>query len=326
VPPTRAVEWIQHNGMCIDNIRIKTATNPLMGRGAFAAYSLSKGAVVAPMPLQLFMDRSKFAAQKPEALFVNYCFTHPSNEKLMLFPYGPGINLINHGSLASGKANVAVRWSNHHMNHKHWLSLSWSEMQQMDYPGGLLMEVYTLRDIRPDEELFMDYGRHWEEAWEAHVKSWQPVPGAKDYVYPADMDDKAPLLTLEEQATKPNPSNLQTACYTPNWSRKPGSVMNWTKPEFDWPEGLMYCNILKREKDAASGEDLYTVSLNFERLEPDWDLGIAENKRYIDVNVPRWAISWVDRPYKSDLHLANAFRHPIGIPDDVLPKPWRMDA
>jgi hypothetical protein len=40
--------------------------------------------------------------------------------------------------------------------------------------------------------------------------------------------------------------------------------------------------------------------------------------------VPRDAIRFWDLPYTSDLHLGNAFRHEIGIPDSILPQAWRM--
>ena len=31
----------------------------------------------------------------------------------------------------------------------------------------------------------------------------------------------------------------------------------------------------------------------------------------------------VDRPYTTDHWLEGAFRHPIGIPDDVFPEAWQ---
>lgn len=43
------------------------------------------------------------------------------------------------------------------------------------------------------------------------------------------------------------------------------------------------------------------------------------------VNTPREAIRFVDKPYKSDQHLDSAFRHEIGIPDDIFPLHWRND-
>ena len=58
---------------------------------------------------------------------------------------------------------------------------------KMDYPGALTLEVYALRDIAADEELFLDYGQAWSQAWQQHVGRWVPVDHASRYVYPADM-------------------------------------------------------------------------------------------------------------------------------------------
>jgi len=35
---------------------------------------------------------------------------------------------------------------------------------------GLSFEYVALRDIEEGEEIFMDYGEEWEDAWEQHVK------------------------------------------------------------------------------------------------------------------------------------------------------------
>ena len=105
--------------MCIDHLVVKQASDPAMGRGAFAKRRLSKGTVVAPSPLQIFENRAIFAATTgsnlSEDLFINYCF-QPANSSLVLFPYGQGFGLINYNSDPS-KINARLRWSTNHMNH-----------------------------------------------------------------------------------------------------------------------------------------------------------------------------------------------------------------
>jgi hypothetical protein len=39
-------------------------------------------------------------------------------------------------------------------------------------------------------------------------------------------------------------------------------------------------------------------------------------------NVPRSAVAFFDKPGWTDIHLPNAFRHVIGIPDDTFPDQW----
>ena len=315
--PTRTPDWLRAHGRCIDNVRIHEATDPEMGRGAFAARRLQKGTVVAPAPLQTYRDRSAFGKQEPEALFVNYCF-QPRGTEILLFPYGPGVNLINHSS----KPNVALRWSDWNMNHKQWLNLPKEEFWEMIYPGGLILDVVALRDIAEDEELFMDYGREWEEAWKQHVKEWKPVEGAEMYVYPQDMDKNEPLRTVEEQKSKPCPENLATACWIDDEDRDHG-VMKWKRPYYDWPYTMSYCHILKRETDKETGEELYEVALNYQRMNPDYKKNARREESYINTHVPRSAIAFVEKPYGSDMHLKNSFRHPIALPDELVPEQWK---
>jgi SET domain len=298
--------------MCIDNIRIDTATDPTMGRGAFATRALKVDTRVAPAPIQVFSDRAVFAQQVPEAQFINYCFA--IGDKLLLYPYGPGVNLINHAP--AGKANVRVQWSRHTMHHGTWLDLPLSQFLQMDYPGGLILDVIALRDIEQGEELFMDYGPAWEQAWVKHLETWKPSD--LSYVYPQDVDTKTqPFRTVEEQKKEPYADNLATVCWTNNWERQIGTKMKWTRPtKFDWPEGVTFCHIVSRTSE--KGEYVYEVALHFGLDDP----GSPDNRDYIDTHVPHSAIALVDKPYRSDLHLANSFRQPLELPADMIPKQW----
>lgn len=317
VAPKHDPAWLLENGMCIDNIKIQQAVDPQMGRGAFASRRLAKGQLVAPAPLQSFPSRKAFARQNPEALFVNYCF-QPRGTDILLFPYGPGVNLINH---SSQKTNVELRWSTNPYHHKEWLTVELDDYFKLDKPGGIILEVVATRDIAEGEELFLDYGSEWEQAWDQHAENWKPVDGADRYVYPEEMDNTEPVRTVEEQKNRPYPENLANTCFTPNWERDFG-VMRWKQPDFDWPEGNVNCHILKREKN-AKGDDEYEVSLNFDSYDYTFDPKTPRKKLYIDTHVPRSAIGWVEKAYTSDLHLKNAFRHTIPLPEHLVPPLWK---
>jgi hypothetical protein len=317
VAPKHDPAWLLENGMCIDNIKIQQAVDPQMGRGAFASRRLAKGQLVAPAPLQSFPSRKAFARQKPEALFVNYCF-QPRGTDILLFPYGPGVNLINH---SSQKTNVELRWSTNPYHHKEWLTVELDDYFKLDKPGGIILEVVATRDIAEGEELFLDYGSEWEQAWDQHAENWKPVDGADRYIYPEEMDNTEPVRTVEEQKNRPYPENLANTCFTPNWERDFG-VMRWKQPDFDWPEGNVNCHILKREKN-AKGDDEYEVSLNFDSYDYTFDPKTPRKKLYIDTHVPRSAIGWVEKAYTSDLHLKNAFRHTIPLPEHLVPPLWK---
>jgi hypothetical protein len=118
--PAREVSWLQQHGWCIDNIDIALSTIPHAGRGAFARVALTVNTVVAPAPLQVFADRKMFQtytkhANAAEQLYVNYCF-QPATTRMLLFPYGQGVNLINH----STRPNVELRWSKNTMHHNEY--------------------------------------------------------------------------------------------------------------------------------------------------------------------------------------------------------------
>jgi hypothetical protein len=235
-----------------------------------------------------------------------------------LYPYGPGVNLINHGS--GTKANVKVQWSDHYMSHHTWLSLPSDQFWQMNYPGAILFDFVAIRDIEAGEELFLDYGTVWEDAWNAHVSSWKkPSSSMGKYVYVEEVDRTKPYRTVKEQKKEPYAANLHSVCYTPNWRRDEYTVMEWYQPNFDFPEGLVYCNIVERKLNKKTKQYEYKVSLNFHEMEPDHE----DREKYIDTHVPHSAISFVDKPYMSDLHLKNAFRHPIGLPKSLQPSQWQ---
>ena len=145
------------------------------------------------------------------------------------------------------------------------------------------------------------------------------------------MDETETLRTYEEQKTQPYPTNLITMCFTPEWERENVTHVEWYEPEWDWSQGLVFCNILERTM-GDDGNYEYTVSLNFfdvDVSEPLIDEEIAHDPSVpyedllIDTRVPRRAIRWVEKPYLDDEHLSNAFRHPILLPDDLVPDAWR---
>jgi hypothetical protein len=223
------------------------------------------------------------------------------------------VNLVNH---SRKNPSVALRWSTSPQHHGQWLDLPRDEFEKFNYPGALILELVALRGIVEGEELLLDYGEEWDTAWRLHTKFWKPVEGALDYAYPADMDLTKPFQTLDEQEKYPYPANLATACFEENWDRENNSRIEWTRPEY-WPEGLTYCHILKREKD-GQGSYVYEVSLGWGKKPHELD-----DTRYIDLNVPQSAIMFVDKPYESDMHLQNAFRHPIQLPQDLTPSQWK---
>ena len=184
-------------------------------------------------------------------------------------------------------------------------------------------EVVALRNIKPGEELFMDYGKDWQEAWNKHVRECKPPSkNAGDYAYPGNEDETAVLRTMKEQKTKPYPANIGFMCNTPDWDREDTNSVVWEEPKWSWGmEGYIRCHVIERTK-GDHGDDVYTVSLNFDGSH-EFDPTIELTKRHMDLKVPRRAIRTVDKPYTSDEHLPGVFRHTIELPDNLFPAQWK---
>jgi hypothetical protein len=188
-------------------------------------------------------------------------------------------------------------------------------------------EVVALRNIKPGEELVMDYGRDWEDAWNEHARKWKPPSkAAANYAYPGLADETAPLRTMKEQETKPYPDNIGMMCNTPDWDREKTNSVIWEEPRWSWGlEGYVRCHIMERTK-GDHGDDVYTVSLNFHGShDHEFDPAIKLKDRYMDLKVPRRAIRLVDKPYMSDEHLPGVFRHPLELPDHLFPAQWKEE-
>jgi hypothetical protein len=339
--PSRTPEWLQEHGWCIDHMEIRQSTIDGAGRGAFVKRHLPAGSIVAPAPLQVFRDRKVFQASHPEQLYVNYCL-QPRNSTMLFYPYGPGVNMINlaPSSSTSSKqqqqqhqrtANVRLQWSKNPLHEQHLLDMDREKFLVKVVPGHIVLEVVALRDLVAGEELFLDYGKEWENAWEEHVFNWKPLPNANSYVYPEDMDDTSTLRTVKEQETDPYPNNLITMCMTSNRGSKNHRHQEWREYRHSWAHGMVFCHILDRQIGAADNEE-YTVSLHFFDENVDelmneksagYDPSVPMEDLYIDTKVPRRAIRWIEKPYMDDEHLQNAFRHPIMLSDDLVPDSWK---
>jgi hypothetical protein len=329
--PKRTPEWLKENGWCIDHLEIKQSTIPGAGRGVFVKRSLAAGTMVAPAPLEAFKDRKVFQYTNPEQLFVNYCM-QPRNSTMLFYGYGPGVNLINHASsLQQSPPNIGLRWSKNPMHKHDLLDMDYKDFWSAVKPGHLILEFFALRDLVAGEELLMDYGSEWQAAWEQHVANWRPINdnAAESHVYPEDMDDTEVLRTVKEQETDPYPSNLITMCMTPDKSRKTHKHLEWREPERSWSHSMAFCHILDRSM-GTNGLEEYTVSLVIppkntvmDPAEFVFDPTVPLEDLYMDTKVPRRAIRWIEKPYMDDEHLKNAFRHPIGLPDDLVPDAWR---
>jgi hypothetical protein len=222
----RSIEWLQQHGQCLDHIRPGNTTLPwpsktttstrsthgwTMERGAFASRFLTQGTVIAPLPL-VHLQRSDLEIYnvvtedehvgnhnnkrrksrqiewEGTQLLLNYCYGHP-NSTLLFFPYSPVVNYINH---SKERVNAKLQWCQHpHLqpfHHSEWLERTPEYLVTQEDHAGLILELVAIRDIEPDEEIFIDYGSAWERAWNTYVtEQWKPID--PEYVAAAQLND-----------------------------------------------------------------------------------------------------------------------------------------
>lgn len=350
----RDVSWLEANGRCLDNNLVPgPSTIPHAGKGAFATQTLEEGDSIIPVPLMHIGHRKELdmydlvskreeeedavlvrkdgATAKPTSsqLLLNYCFGHKGSN-MLLFPFGSGFNYINHQS--GGKANAKIVWSeeSHGMHQSDWLELSPEELSDDKHKFvGLMFDLVATKKIEKGDEIFIDYGDDWQEAWDEHVKqvekanlkagSWDPTALELNTIYhkyESGAGYTKPYKTVDELKDEPYPSKrVRTACIMPD---------SWNGA------GMRLCNITERidiqDEEEGSGEMKYnyTVRAQLER-------GTQSDKvEYKTVrNLPHESVHFVDKPYSSDQSrpVSEApfppFRHHISLPDDMLPSAWK---
>jgi hypothetical protein len=336
----QSLEWIEENGQCLDNIRPASSTIQQAGGGAFATRKMEKGQVIAPMPLLHFRrnqlevyssahtdfydgDVRKIGSQ----LLLNYAYSHPESS-LLLFPYSPVVNYVNHDAT---KVNAELRWSSAFASHHaDWLERTPDDLECEPH-AGLIMELVATRDIQDGDEVFLDYGQAWEQAWQDYVKNkWRPTPEDEAYVSATQLNLNVRFLKTRteiegDEAARSVLANVYTVCYIKLIDKPAGTD---GKVKVDWryhpalteaADNAYPCDVVERTivetPDDLAGNGLdntYTVVLK-----------VDENNLKSVEGIPRAAIRFVDQRYTSDQFLPTAFRHTIGIPDHMVPEAWR---
>lgn len=188
--PRRDVEWLQKNGMCVDNLRTGESTIEGAGGGAFSAAHIAKGSVIAPAPLlalkrddltiyssdekqKIIRDVLDLDTIVGQELLLNYAFGHPDSE-LLLLPYSPIVSYINHDG---GKPNAEIRWPE--VGTLGFNPDKWQNQHPIDVLEGknnILAVIVALEDISPGDEIRISYGADWEDAWTKHQQQGIEAP------------------------------------------------------------------------------------------------------------------------------------------------------
>jgi hypothetical protein len=333
----RSLDWLKENGMCLDNIKSDQSKVAGAHRGAFATRPLKQGEVIAPVPvahirreyLEIYdSDNVQSKKNKPwydsDQLLLNYCYGH-TNSSVLLFPYAPVVNYINH---SPKKYNAEMRWSSLPTQRQDFKEMHPDELMEHDH-AGLILELVATKAIDVGEEILLDYGDRWERAWTKWVKNWQSYDDDEDYIPAFELNDYlTPVKTKDEQRKDPYRANLITVCFvifdedepiSKNKKKEPIYNFESKKYLYETTDDAYRCDILERSEDKKTYlDDTVAPSLHTYTVR----IHIKETEKAIIRKVPRRAIEFFDKAYKSDFGLTNTFRHEIGLPDHLLPPAW----
>ena len=190
-----------------------------MGMGVFAKRDLTKGEPIISTPLvpinRKVLDIIDDDDVNKKHLILNYVFGHRDSD-LVLLPIGPMVNFINHRRKSDGGANAEIRW--HNLNEK-WENkdenMEYHDTRLFDLSGevvaethgrGLVMDIIAIKEISEGEEVYLDYGDEWQDAWDEHSASFQYIKeklSKKDREYiSAENYSKNALMEFEKELKK----------------------------------------------------------------------------------------------------------------------------
>jgi SET domain len=326
--------------VCLDqNLIVQTST--LQGHGLFAKRLLSANTTILASPVlpihrnELEMDNIQGIPTSAQQLILNYCYGHASSDLLWL-PYGPLINYLNH----SPQPNAKLRWhdkldthneNNTHARQQHHhpelFALSANVVAKI-HGKSLTLDVVATRPILPGEEVTIDYGQAWTEAWDEYGKIKQaksaiahPRVSAEHYNLQHSAEG---YRTQLEQLVHPYPDNLELFCFYSLQQEFDDKNIHRHVVTFDPDmdhDCFRPCQILERLQDIQQ-DYYYTVQLSERDDDRIVSHCILDNHDEIWTRVPQRAIRLVDRPYTTPVFSPDAPRQEIGLPFDMIPAAW----
>jgi hypothetical protein len=201
---------------------------------------------------------------------------------------------------------------------------SWFLKHSMDMQNQtgahLALDYVATRDILEGEELFLDYGDEWEEVWQEHTTNWESRNVWSDTYMTArawnEVMGDTPIRTDVEASCDPYPANLQIRCHIDLDEDDWRYIAHWVTWNYGYP-----CQILDRKRN-EKGKYSYKVRMTTVSHD-QYDFEFEGPEILVIDEVPRSAIRFFDVPHTTDLLLHGAFRHHIGLPDELIQDAWR---
>ena len=216
-----------------------------------------------------------------------------------------------------------------------------------------MLDFVSTRDIHPGEEIFIDYGKKWAEAWDTHVRN---------FVSPCFDHDSGPCFRSSKLVKSMNDDKFNetyhdwsddhfTACLSSNMPPTDDSIIFLIPYNIEEPlekernvdsdgkneyvksfRGVEYghegfdlaymaddwvpCLILRADSE---DEEFDVVYFTYETSAIVKEADVLRRMRAL----PSHSIKFLNKPFKSDSHWNGAFRHEIAIPNDIFPELWK---
>jgi hypothetical protein len=187
---------------------------------------------------------------------------------------------------------------------------------------------HSLADIEAGQEVYIDYGDSWQMAWDAHVQHWKPPPRADHYRPAVELNaDDQLILPTRAEGQYPGVHVLCRKAYMRLQGHRRMAEEDDEEEEDEIDEDdvdsiahTVYCRPSRRF--AKDDDYLYTAELYQYVDRPDHQQ-CYEVLTGVLFAVPRDAFLFADMAYARDIHQPWSFRHPMGIPDEIMPELWK---
>lgn len=311
-----------------------SATTATSYYGAFAGRAIPKGASIT-WGRFIHMHRSELRDPSNggrDELLLNYCFGQPKSS-LLLLPLVPIANAMNHAGGGGGKdngqqtaatANVRIKWSNGFDPDLFFSTMAADEeaedasaptttttealfREDEKSPQPLAVEYVALRDIEPGEELLLDYGSAWQDAWDEHVKAggdavaeFRHEIGLPDGMLPTKWLEKEVLKYTDDDFPVFLLPTLQVAELSPV-ELSSGEKIEGQIDRIGLPEGLT-------EKMAAWAEEIGLTDIMRSYVLGDLSLPVEGDQR-LRLNGATWWMKRFPDYWKADMHYISPDDH-----------------
>jgi hypothetical protein len=183
IPPAITEEHLEDFGHCLTDVIVGPSQIEGAGRGLFATRDFAAGEIITVSPV-LALNKNTVDASASQSVLINYCLATLGSD-LVLFPLNYAA-MINHDV----DSNVEIHWYdwseaeaalaakyNPPVEHDDALTslrlddklrMTVRELTQAHF-AQLDIAYTATRDVHAGEEILLDYGAAWQEAWEQYA-------------------------------------------------------------------------------------------------------------------------------------------------------------